>query len=292
MTSKTRPDRLPPQCLDMEQAVLGAMILDNAAIDSVMAILRPEDFYRDAHRVIFEAIAALHLRHEPVDLLTLTEQLRAKEALAKVGGSPYLVQLTEAVASPSNASYYASRVEGTAALRRLIEAARTIQDKAYEAQDRAPEVLDEAEELIFSACRRRDRKYFAHVREVLDDALDWLDERAERKDAVTGMPSGLTQLDNMTSGFHKSDLIILAARPSMGKTALALSIALNTARRTGQAVAIFSLEMSRQQLCLRVAAHYRRRPRGDRRQRGGGVRARAEIRTADEAARTERGGDQ
>jgi len=236
----------------MEQAVLGAMILDNSTIDTVLSILRPEDFYRDAHRVIFEGIAALHQRREPVDLLTLTEQLRVQEVLDKVGGSPYLVQLTDAVASPGNATYYAERVEGTAALRRLINAARRLRDMAYEGSEDASAVLDRAEQLIFAASRRRTRTYFTPIEPIVHTVSDHIEAQVEAGAGITGAPTGLRRLDDMTAGFQKSDLVIIAARPSMGKTALALNIACNVARQTNLPVAVFSLEMSKEQLVLRM----------------------------------------
>lgn len=245
-------DRLPPQSLDMEQAVLGAMIMDRSAIDAVQAILQPEDFYRDVHRVIFEAIMTLHNRNEPVDILTLQEQLRRQEALDLVGGAPYLIQLTSAVASPANAAYYASRVEGTAVLRRLIQAATQVRDMAYEDFGDVREVVDRAEQLIFSVTQRRAAAYFSSLAEITHKVMDQLDRRSESEAAITGMPTSFRRLDEMTAGFQDSDLIIIAARPSMGKTALALNIAQHVAQERQLPVAIFSLEMSKEQLCLRL----------------------------------------
>ncbi len=236
----------------MEQAVLGAMLIERSAIDRVQAVLRPEDFYRDAHKVIYEAILALYQRNEPVDVLTLQEQLKRQEALEAVGGAPYLVQLTDAVASAANAAYYAGRVEATAVLRRLIDAAGQIRDMAYQDFEDISEVVDKAEQLVFSVGRRRSDAYFTPISTLAGEVLDQLEHLSDTDSGITGVPTSFRRLDEMTAGLQNADLIIIAARPSMGKTALALNIAQHVAKTKRLPVALFSLEMSKEQLCLRM----------------------------------------
>ncbi|NUQ70469.1 MAG: replicative DNA helicase [Chthonomonadales bacterium] len=245
-------DRIPPQSLDMEQAVLGSMLIDRSSIDRVRDIVAPEDFYRRAHRVIYEAMLSLYERNEPVDLMTLQEQLKRVNLLEEAGGAPYLIQLTDAVASVANSSYYAGRVEQTAVLRRLIDASSQIRELAYQDHSDVTEVVDRAEQVVFSIAQRRSARYFTPMHTLAHEVMDELERRSEDGSSITGKPTSFPKLDEMTAGLQDSDLIILAARPSMGKTSLALNLAQHIALTRKLPVAIFSLEMSKEQLCLRM----------------------------------------
>src|SRR5579871_4136931 len=195
-------DRIPPQSLDMEQAVLGAMLIEHAAIEKAAEILRPEYFYRDAHRVIFEAILALVERDDPVDPLTVQEQLRLQDVLENVGGAPYLAQLLNAGFASANAEYYAKVVEEKAILRRLIDASNQIQALAHSEYDDIGEVVDRAEQAVFGVTKRRMGAYFTAMRPLVDSVFEQIEERSERKGATTGLPTSFVELDYMTAGFQ------------------------------------------------------------------------------------------
>lgn len=245
-------DRIPPQSLEAEQATLGAMLISKAAIEKAGEILRIEDFYRQAHQVIFDAILSLNERDEPVDILTLQEQLRQQEQLENVGGTPYLVQLTEAVPAAANVEYYAKLVEERAIQRRLLDAAGQIQGLAHTEYKDIAEVVDQAEKAVFGVAQRRIGSYFTPMRPLVDSVFEQIDYRSSHQDMTTGLATQLTDFNYMTAGLQPSDLIILAARPSMGKTALALGIGQHIALRQNLPVAVFSLEMSKEQLCMRM----------------------------------------
>jgi len=236
----------------MEQAVLGSMLIERAAIEKAAEILRPDDFYRDAHRVIFESILALVERDEPVDLLTVQEQLRARDVLENVGGAPYLMQLTDAVPTAANVEYYAKVVEEKAILRRLIAASSEIQAMAHGEYEEIGELVDRAEKAVFGVAQRRLGSYFTPMRPLVATVFEQIEYRSENKEATTGVATPFEDLNYMTAGLQPSDLIIIAARPSMGKTSLALGIGQNVAIRQRNPVAIFSLEMSKEQLCVRM----------------------------------------
>jgi replicative DNA helicase len=245
-------DRIPPQSLESEQATLGAMLIDRAAIEKAAEILRAEDFYRDAHRVIFEAILALVARDEPVDLLTVQEQLKLQDMLESVGGAPYLIALTEAVPTAANAEHYAKVVEEKAILRRLIDASVQIQGLAHSEYEDIGDVVDRAEKAVFGVSQRRITSYFTPMAPLVASVFEKIEQRSDQKEATTGLPTHFTDLDYMTAGLQPSDLVIVAARPSMGKTSLALGIGQQVAFREKKTVAVFSLEMSKEQLCLRM----------------------------------------
>jgi replicative DNA helicase len=230
------------------------MMLDRYAIEKAMELLRAEDFYREAHRVLFEAMSSMANRSEPVDLTTLTEELRRTSRLDVVGGLPYLASLLHIVPSPANVEYYAKIVKSKAVLRNLIGAAAQIEAWGYEARDREVEdLVDRSEQLIFGVGNWNMGRYFAKLDTVLHDQFQRLDQLANQKVMITGRATGYTDLDYMTSGFQPSDLIIIAARPSMGKTALAMSIATHVARSEADGpVAMFSVEMSKEQLVMRM----------------------------------------
>lgn len=245
-------ERLPPQNLEAEQSVLGSMLLDGEAIIVATDYLTPADFYRDAHQKVFQAICALTDRGEPVDLVTLAEELRQRNTLQAVGGQVALTTLANAVPTSANVTYYARIVREKAVLRSLINAATRIVTRSFEATGEVDEILDAAEQAIFEVARRSGPQGFAVMKEVLKDTFERIDQLWGNKGGVTGVPTGFSGLDQLTCGLQNADLIIIAARPSMGKTTLALNIAQHVAVNEKLPVAIFSLEMSKEQLAQRM----------------------------------------
>jgi len=245
-------ERIPPQDLIAEQSVVGAMLLDKNAIVRVVDILGPDSFYRDAHRFIFESILELFDRGEPVDLITVTNNLRSNGKLENAGGSVYIADLLNSVPTSANVEYYAKIVEEKSTLRKLIDAGTEIVATAFDEGDKVDQVLDNAEKVIFDIALKRVRQGFQKIDTVIKGVLDKLDSMYDKKDALTGTPTGFPDLDKMTGGFQNSELIIIAARPSVGKTALCLNIAQNAAVTHKVPVAIFSLEMSKEQLAQRM----------------------------------------
>ncbi len=246
------PERVPPQNLEAEQSVLGAMLIEGEAIVRAAEILRPEDFYRDAHRRVFEAIIALSDRSEAVDLVTVTEELRRRGQLEEVGGASYLTTLANIVPTAANVEHYARIVEEKALLRNLISAATRVVTRAYEAQDEVAALVDEAEQVIFEISQRRSLAGYAHIKDILMDTFERIEYLYAHKGGVTGVPTGFKDLDELTSGLQPSDLVILAARPSQGKTTLSLGMARNAAVNHKIPVGIFSLEMGREALAQRL----------------------------------------
>jgi replicative DNA helicase len=244
--------RVPPQSIEAEQSVLGSMLIDREAIAAATEILRKEDFYREAHGEIFDAIVQIYNRSEPVDLITLPEQLKNTNTLEQVGGVVYISQLANIVPSSSNVRHYARIVEGKSLLRKLIKASSLILDKSYEAQEDVNELIELAEKRIFDISQGRSREGFTPIQEVLLEAFDSIEKRFQNKNALTGISTGFHDIDEKTSGLQKSDFILVAARPSMGKTAFALNIAQHAAVKEKVPVAIFSLEMSKEQLIHRM----------------------------------------
>src|SRR5213594_1269485 len=244
--------RVPPQSLEAEESVLGGIMLDNTVIDRVIGVLQPDDFYRGAHRKVFRAMMDLTERSEPVDLITLSETLKARGELAEVGGAAYLAELTERVPTAANAAHYAKIVRERSILRGLIEASTEIATRGYQASDNVDELLDRAEQLIFGIQERKVKQAFAKLSEVLVESIKTIERLYEQKQAVTGVPTGLADLDALTAGLQPSDLIIVAGRPSMGKTAFCLNIAEHAALRADVGVAVFSLEMAKEQLAMRM----------------------------------------
>ncbi|ADL08960.1 replicative DNA helicase [Thermosediminibacter oceani] len=246
------PPKVPPHNMEAEQSVLGSMLLSREAIYVALERLKSEDFYIEAHRRIFDIIAELHENRDPVDLITVTEALRSRKMLEEVGGVTYLTNLTEVVPTPANIAQYCKIVEEKALLRRLIETASKILSLAYEPKDDVEELLDEAERRIFGIVQKRRVDNFHHIKDVLLATFERIEQLYNSKGGITGVPTGFPDLDAMTSGLQPSDLILVAARPSMGKTAFALNIAQNAAIRHRIPVAIFSLEMSKEQLVQRM----------------------------------------
>jgi len=245
-------DRVPPQNEDAEKSVLGSMLLDREAIVVAADILQGEDFYREAHTQIFEAILTLYDRGEAVDLVTVTDMLEREGVLDKVGGASEISALANAVPSAANIEHYARIVEQKSTLRRLLRASSRITQMVYRAGDDSQEILDRAEQLIFEIAQSKMGREYATLKEVLKDAFEEIETLYHNKGSVVGVPTGFAELDEMTSGLHKSEMIIIAARPSVGKTTLALNIAANAAVDHDVPVAVFSLEMARHQLAQRL----------------------------------------
>ena len=249
---KAATERIPPQNDEAERSVLGAALIDQDALLEVTDILRPEDFYIEAHREIYDAIVSLYRKNEPVDILTVAEELKRRKNLDMAGGRAYLGLLSAEVPSTANVMQYARIVEEKSILRKLIRASSEIMEEGFAADKTAAQVLEDAEQRVFEISQKRQKKTVSQIREVLAKNLDMLQLLAQKKGELRGLTTGFRDLDKMTSGLQKSDLIILAARPSMGKTALALNIARNAAMKAGAKVLIFSLEMSQEQLTERI----------------------------------------
>lgn len=245
-------ERIPPHNLEAEQSLLGSMMLSVEAITEVLEIVESEDFYREAHRLIFEAVRRMYLDGEPVDTVTVSETLAKMGALEKVGGKPYIHTLANIVPTAANAKYYADIIARNATLRGLIRAATDIATIAYESPEDVERAVDEAESLLFAVSKKRVSEKFIHIKPLLIENFEQIERLAESKGQVTGLPTGFVDLDRLTSGLHRSDLIVVAARPSMGKTSLALGIAQHVAVEEKNPVAIFSLEMNRHQLAQRL----------------------------------------
>lgn len=244
--------KLPPQSIEAEESILSTILLDNGTLLDVLEILTPEDFYRTGHQKIFAAIAELFAKAEPVDLVTLTNILRDKNQLEEIGGAAYLARLVDAVPSAVNIQHYAHLVRDKASLRRLISKANEIVHHCYNDSGDLDQVLDFAEGAIFEISENKHKAAFHPISKIIENNIDALEERQGNRALVTGVPTGFTELDYKTAGLQNSDLIILAARPSMGKTALALNIARNASIEGNMPVAVFSLEMSKEQLSLRM----------------------------------------
>jgi replicative DNA helicase len=243
--------KVPPQNLEAECSVLGGILLDNDAINQVLELLRPEDFYRESHRKIFRATIELSDRSEPVDLITLSDYLKGRNELEAVGGTAYLASLADSVPTAANISYYARIVREKSILRSLISTATDIATRGYEEQGNVEEFLDRAEKVIFDISEKKIKASFVAVGDMIKDTLKTVEKLYERKEMVTGVPTGYEDLDRLTAGLQASDLIIVAGRPGMGKTAFALNIATNAAF-AGIGAAVFSLEMAKEQLVLRM----------------------------------------
>src|SRR5512136_827826 len=244
--------KLPPQNVEAEQSVLGGILIENDAINKVMEILTPEDFYRDAHRKIYNAMINLSSRDEPADLITLTNELRKINQLDSAGGASYITSLIDSVPTAANIEYYAKIVKEKSILRQLIQTATEIITESYQDRSDVESFLDEAERSIFQISENRVRPSFYPIREIVKQSFKTLERLYEKKELVTGVPSGFKDLDRMTAGFQPSDLIIVAGRPSMGKTAFCLNVAQYAAIEKRIPVAIFSLEMAKEQLVMRM----------------------------------------
>jgi replicative DNA helicase len=246
-------DRVPPQSVEAEMAVLGSVMMDNESIGKAVELIDASHFYKTSHQKIFGAALSLYEKNEPVDLITLSEELKGLKQLDEVGGSYYLTQLADSVPSSANVEYHARLVLEKAVLRRMIAEGIAIARDCYDAQGDPFEILDRAEQRIFSLSEKRLTRGFQHIDPILHDAFDKIERfHRERKGVVTGVPTGFTKLDELTSGFQPGELIIVAGRPSMGKTAFCLNVARNAAVDAKVPVGFFSLEMTDQQLALRL----------------------------------------
>lgn len=246
------PERVPPQNIEAEQSVLGAMMLERDAVFKAEQIVKAEDFYRQAHSEIFQVIVDLTNRNEPVDIITVTEELRQKDILEKIGGIAYVTSLVNAVPTAANVETYARIVADKALLRQLIGISTRIASRGYEGTDEVQSLIDEAERMILELSQKQTSRGFMPIKEILVDAFEKLEHLLAFKGEITGVTTGFADLDRLTSGWQPSDLIILASRPSMGKTSLGLNFAVNAAVRQKVPVAIFSLEMSKEQLIQRM----------------------------------------
>jgi len=245
-------DRVPPQNIDAEQAVLGAMLIKKEAIAEVAQILRPEDFYRDAHKIVYEAMLNLFNKNEPADIVTVSDYLNNENLMEKVGGVTFITALANTVPTAANVTYHAKIVREKADLRNLINTATDIASMAYESSDDVADVIDKSEKMIMEVANRQNVSAFTPMRDIVMETFDKINVLYESKGGLTGIPCGFTDLDKLTSGLQPSDLILVAARPSMGKTAFTLNIGAHVALKEHKNVAFFSLEMSKQQLVQRM----------------------------------------
>jgi replicative DNA helicase len=250
----TTIERIPPHSQEAEEAVLGSLLIDPDAIFDVASFLTPEAFYRVQNRWIYQAILALSERREPLDFITLTEELRKREQLEEVGGEAYVIDLINSVPTSINARIYGRLVEAASVRRKMIAAAGTIANLAYDEAEDINVVIDRAEQTLFGISEQRTTRDLVPVKQIAHSYLERIEELRERGDDVIGVPTGFTDLDRLLGGLNKSDLIIIAARPSMGKTSLQNAMALTAARRHGKRVAMFNLEMSGEQLVQRMIA--------------------------------------
>jgi len=244
--------KVPPQNLEAEASVLGGILLQNDAIDRALEVATPDLFYRESHRKIFRAMIELSDRSEPVDLITLSEFLKAKGELEAVGGTAYLASLANLVPTSANIAQYARIVREKGILRHLITVATDIATRGLEDQGNVEEFLDEAEKSIFDISEKRIKSSFVFLGDMMNDSIKMVEKLYERKEMVTGVPTGFDDLDKLTAGLQPSDLIVVAGRPSMGKTAFSLNVAAHAAMHAGIGVAVFSLEMAKEQLGLRM----------------------------------------
>ena len=244
--------KLPPQALELEASVIGALMIEKEAFSSVTDLLRPESFYSDQHRHIFEAVQALSAKDAPIDVLSVAEQLKQSGKLEQAGGVIYLSDLTRRVASAAHIRYHAQIIAQKATARDLITAACQIEEKGYDETQDVDELVEEATAKIFEISQRAQKRDVTHIYPVITEAFDRMHKASENEGNISGIPSGFTELDKITSGWQKSDLVIIAARPAMGKTAFVLSMAKNIAVDFNIPVAIFSLEMSNVQLVNRL----------------------------------------
>lgn len=246
-------DKLPPQSIEAEQSVLGSVLLDKKAIVKIADILKPDDFYRDVHKFIFEIMLELFEKNEPIDLMSVSNRLEEKKQLEKLGGSGYLTELVNSVPTAANVVHYAKVVQKKKMLRDLIEAAHNITSLSYQEVEEIERVLDQAEKSIFAVSQRSLKQFFIPIKPALEEAFERIDALHKHEGGtLRGLPTGFTDLDNYLAGLQKSDYIILASRPSLGKTTLALDIARNIAVNEKIPVGLFSLEMSSSQVVDRL----------------------------------------
>ena len=244
--------KIPPHDIEAEQAVLGSMLADSEAVNAAVEVLKEEAFYRDDNRVIYQAIINLYNKSEPIDILTLKDELESMNKFEQVGGYEYLASLPDKVPTTANVQKYIKIVEEKSILRNLIRTANEIIELGYNPTEDVEDIMDGAEKKIFDIMQSKNQKGYSPIKDVLVESFTKLEELYNRKQHITGVPTGFSELDYKTAGLHGSELILVAARPAMGKTAFALNIATNAALRGNAPVAIFSLEMSKDQLVNRI----------------------------------------
>ncbi len=243
--------KVPPHNSEAEQTVLASALLDDTAVEKILNLLSTDDFYYEANKEIFESIKDVHMQNIPVDVLTVSEELKKREKIDYVGGFEYLANLTENIITSKNVEAYCNIIKEKSTLRKLISASNEIIEKGFKENEEVQKIIELAETRIFAISQNRNINTFTEIKDVLLSVFNQLEERAMNKGSLTGITTGYDDLDRMTSGLQRSDLILLAARPSMGKTAFALNIAMN-AVKTGVSVALFSLEMSKEQYVQRI----------------------------------------
>ena len=244
--------RIPPHDIEAEQAIIGSMLTDKDAVIAAIEILREQDFYREDNRIIYSAILNLYNRSEPIDIITLKAELKSMGKLEAVGGLEYIVQLPDRVPTTSNVEQYIKIVEEKSMLRALIKTADELITLGYDPTQEVEQVIDTAEKKIFEVMQKKNQKGYSSMKDILIDTFTQLEQLYNQKEMITGVPTGFADLDYRTSGLHNSDLILVAARPAMGKSAFALNIATHAAVRGKVPVAIFSLEMSKEQMANRI----------------------------------------
>lgn len=244
--------KIPPQDIEAEQAVIGSMLTDQDAVVSAIEVLEPEDFYREDNKIIFEAILNIYNRAEPIDIITLKAELSSMGKLDSVGGLEYIAELPDKVPTTANVEMYIKIVEEKSMLRSLVKTANEIISLGYDETEDVEDIMDSAEKKIFDVMQRKNQKGYSTIKDILVESFTKLEQLYNQKQHVTGVPTGFTDLDNKTAGLHGSELILIAARPAMGKTAFALNIGTYAATRANVPVAIFSLEMSKEQLGNRI----------------------------------------
>ena len=244
--------KVPPQDIEAEQAVLGSMLTDQDAVIAAIEVLKPEDFYREDNKIIFEAVLNIYNRAEPIDIITLKSELASMGKLESIGGLEYIAQLPDKVPTTANAERYVKIVEEKSMLRNLVKTANEIINLGYDETENVEDIMDTAEKKIFDVMQRKNQKGYSAIKDILIDTFTQLENLYNQKGHITGVPSGFAELDRKTAGFHGSELILIAARPAMGKSAFALNIGTYAATRAGCPVAIFSLEMSKEQMANRI----------------------------------------
>ena len=244
-------DRIPPNNLEAEMALLGSVLVDREMMATVSEIVRSEDFYASLHETIYQALLALHDRGEPLDKVSLAEELRSRGLLEKIGGLPYLSTLMDTVPTAASAEYYAKIVREKSSLRGLIHAGTLITKLGYEAEEDVPEALDKSEQIVYDVTNRTSKRTFLQVSDLLLPVFQDLERRHERSGSLTGVTSGFRDIDEYTAGFQPGNLIIVAARPAMGKTSIALNMAVAAAKHESKPIAVFSLEMTKHELVER-----------------------------------------
>jgi len=242
---------LPPHSVEAEQAVLGGILFSPDSFNKIVELIRPDDFYRGPHKHIYEAMTDLYNKGEPIDIITVSEMLNDKDALEAAGGRPYIMDLAMSVATAENIVYYSKIIRNKALLRSLITAGNEIASSCYEATD-AEQAIDQAQQMVFQIAQHGMPNDLTHIKDILPDSWEQIEERCANRGSLMGVSTGFYDLDNYTSGLQKSDLIILAARPSMGKTAFCLNIVTHVAMREHKPTLVFSLEMGKEQLVLRM----------------------------------------